>query len=54
MRETQTCPKDNVAAERVFAGLDYLKRKSANISPLAMQGILLWSLNKTSGYLNGM
>ena len=26
--ELQTCPKDNVAAERVFAGLDYLKRKS--------------------------
>ena len=27
-RETSTCPKDNVAAERIFAGLDYLKRKS--------------------------
>ena len=25
--ETRTCPKDNVASERIFAGLDYLKRK---------------------------
>ena len=51
IRETQTCPKDNVASERVFAGLDYLKRKSPNMSTVAMQGILLWSLNKTSNFL---
>ena len=50
--ELQTCPKDNVAAERVFAGLDYLKRKSPNISVLAMQGILLWTQNKTMAFLD--
>ena len=49
--ETRTCPKDNVAAERVFAGLDYLKRKSPNMTDLAMQGILLWSQNRTMKYL---
>ena len=52
IKETKTCPKDNVAGERVFAGLDYLKRKSPNISALAMQGVLLWSMNKTSTFLN--
>lgn len=50
-QETSTCPKDNVAAERVFAGLDYLKRKSPNMSALAMQGVLLWTQNKTADYL---
>ncbi len=38
--ETTTCPKHNVAAERVFAGPDYLKRR-APTSALAMQGVLL-------------
>ena len=50
--EAASCPKDNVAAELVFAGLDYLKRKSPNISALAMQGILLWTQNKTKNYLD--
>ncbi len=50
--ETKTCPKHNVASERIFAGLDYLKRKSPNISTFSMQGILLWTTNKTSEYLN--
>ena len=50
--ETSTCPKDNVAAERVFAGLDHLKRKSPNITALAMEGILLWALNKTGAFLD--
>ena len=36
-----------------FAGLDYLKRKSPNISTLAKQGILLWTQNKTKSYLDG-
>ena len=40
--EMSTCPKDNVAAERVFAGLDHLKHKGPNITALAMEGILLW------------
>ena len=51
-QETTTCPKDNVAAERVFAGLDYLKRKSPNMSAFAMQGVLLWSQNKTAQYID--
>ena len=52
VKETQTCPKDNVPAERMFAGLDYLKRKSPNMSALSMQGVLLWSMNKTADFLN--
>lgn len=50
--ETQSCPKDNVAAERIFDGVDYLKRKSPNMSALAMQGILMWSENKTGKFLD--
>ena len=45
---TSTCPKDNVAAEHVFAGLDYLNQKSPNMTALAMQGVLLWTQNKTA------
>ena len=52
IKETRTCPKDNIAAERVFAGLDYLKCKSPNISALAMQGVLLWTTNKTLNFLD--
>ena len=50
-QETATCPKDNVAAERVFDGLDYFKRKSPNMTALAMEGVLFWTQNKTAEYL---
>ena len=51
-QETETCPRDNIAAERIFAGLDYLKRSRPNLTVLAMQGILLWSQNKSMEYLD--
>ena len=50
--ETASCPTDNVAAERVFAGLDFLKRNKPNMSVLAMQGILLWTQNRSMDYLD--
>ena len=52
--ETFTCPKDNLAPERMFAGLDYLRRKMPNANTVAFEGILLWSLNKTREYLDDM
>ena len=52
--QTQSCPKDNICAERIFAGLDYLRRKMPNANTVAFEGILLWSLNKTRDYLDSM
>ena len=52
--ETSTCPKDNLAAERVFAGLDYLRRTMPNANTVTFEGIILWSLNKTRKFLDGM
>ncbi|XP_072040335.1 uncharacterized protein [Amphiura filiformis] len=52
--ETTSCPKDNLAPERMFAGLDYLRRKMPNANTVAFEGILLWSLNKTRKYLDDM
>ncbi len=52
--ESATCPKDNLAPERMFAGLDYLKRKMPNANTVAFEGVLLWSLNKTKQYLDDM
>ena len=43
-----------MCAERMFAGLDYLKRKMPNANTVALEGILLWSLNKTREYLDKM
>ena len=43
--------RPNVAAERIFAECNYFKRKSLNMSALAMQGILMWSENKTGKFL---
>ena len=40
--------------ERMFAGLDYLKRKMPNPNTVAFEGILLWSLNKTREYVDDM
>ncbi|XP_041481824.1 uncharacterized protein LOC121428993 [Lytechinus variegatus] len=53
-KQTASCPKDNLCAERMFAGLDYLKRKMPNANTVALEGILLWSLNKTRDYLDEM
>ena len=39
--DASTCPKDNLSAERMFAGLDYLKRKMPNANTASFEGILL-------------
>ena len=52
--DTSTCPKDNLSAERMFAGLDYLRRKMPNANTVSFEGILLWTLNKTRHYLDTM
>ena len=40
-QQTSSCPKDNLSAERIFAGLDYLRRKMPNANTVAFEGILL-------------
>jgi E1A/CREB-binding protein len=52
--ETKSVPKHNIACERFFSGLDRLVRKMPTANTIGIEGILLWSLNETSDYLDNI
>ena len=52
LRETKSVPKTNVVSERDFAQLDRLLREKPNASTLSLEGIIMFSNNKTGiGYV---
>ena len=49
IQQTASCPKDNRSGEKIFAGLDYLRRKYC-----CFRGDSVVGLNKTSSHLDDM
>ncbi|XP_048238950.1 uncharacterized protein LOC125372575 [Haliotis rufescens] len=54
IQETSGVPKHNIATERLFSGLDRLIHKMPNANTIGIEGILLWSLNKSVDYLDSL
>ena len=52
--EMTTTPLDNLCAERLFASLDRLQKRMPNANTLSMEGIILWTQNKTRTYLENL
>ena len=53
-RETQNCPKHNLAPEWLFSALDRKKREMPNATTCTIEGIILWSTNKTLDFLQAL
>lgn len=51
LRETKSVPKTNVVSERDFAQLDRLLREKPNASTLSLEGMIMFSNNKTGDWL---
>ena len=49
--DTNSVATTNVVNERTFAQLDHLKREKSNASVLAIEGMLLFAINKTAAWL---
>ena len=49
--ETRSVPNSNVISERDFAKLDRLLREKPNATTLSLEGIILFSNNKTATWL---
>ena len=52
--EMTTTPLDNLCAERLFASLDRLQKRMPNANTISMEGIILWTQNKTKSYLDNL
>ena len=50
--ETKSVPKTNTVSERDFAKLDRLLREKPNATTLSIEGMILFSNNKTARWLN--
>ncbi|XP_070535035.1 uncharacterized protein [Ptychodera flava] len=53
-KETQSMPLHNLSSENLFARLDRLQKNMPNANTVTMEGIILWSHNKTYAYLNSL
>ena len=51
VEETKSVPNSNTISERDFAKLDRLLREKPNATTLALEGIILFSNNKTARWL---
>ena len=51
IKETNTCPRHNLAPERAFASLDRILSMKPNMTTLAVAGAIMYSQNKTSDWL---
>ena len=51
-RETKSVPNSNTVSERDFAKLDRFLREKPNATTLSLEGLILFSNNKTSSWLN--
>ena len=49
--ESKSVPNSNTASERDFAKLDRLLREKPNATTLALEGLILFSNNKTAAWL---
>ena len=51
LEETKSVSKSNVISERDFANLDRLLREKPNATTLSLEGLILFSTNKTAAWL---
>jgi hypothetical protein len=51
-KESKTVNPTNIISERDFANFDRLKREKPNVNIVALEGLILFSNNKTVNWLN--
>ena len=52
--ETEHCPKHNLAPEWLFSQLDRKQREMPHANTITIEGIIMWSQNKTLAYLDSL